>query len=281
MELENLSILASDGLELNVWKWEVENPSKVLCIVHGLGEHGGRYIELAEKVSSAGISVFALDHRGHGESQGKRGHTPSLLQSISDVEELLKTARHFNNDAPLVLFGHSMGGNIVANYMHSMNTNEVSGFILSAPWFRLYAEPTEWKVQLGRLMNGLWPSFPQSNDLQPDLLSRDTIICEDYINDPLVHNKITPRLYFEITNGGTQGIEKASKIRTPGLVYHGNDDRLIDVEGSRAFADKAVEVIEWWEIDGAMHEPHNDLVKERVISKVIDWVLTVKPKEIK
>lgn len=273
MTSERSTILSQDGIELVITQWELENPIGSFCIIPGFGEHGGRYQRMAEKLNAANWNVYALDNRGHGHSGGKRGHTPSYDMLLSDVEEMLKFTRAAFTDLPIVLFGHSMGGNIVGNYMLRMNTNEISAFVLSAPWFRLKEQPPAWQVNLGKVLLKIAPSLQQTQPVRTHVLTKLKEEQQAYANDPLVHGKITARLFFGITEAGEWAPLNTNKLKKPGLVYHGTDDPLIDIEASRNFAVKAKEKgVDWWEVERALHEPHNDEERDAVHQKIIGYL---------
>ena len=263
--------LSQDGLRIYYRLWDIESPQKICCIVHGHGEHSGRYDHVAKALNEAGICVFAMDLRGHGLSQGKRGHAKSHELLMSDVEELLKTARSTYTELPMYLYGHSLGGNLVANYTIRMNTNELSGFILSSPWLKLAFDPPSWKLSLGRFLSSIWPSFTQPSDLNVNHLSRDPEVVKAYVNDPLVHDKMSAGLFTAILEAGDYALSETDRIKIPGLVYHGNKDQITDWHTSKSFASK-LEGVAFTELDGVYHEPHNDLDKSAVIQSLINWI---------
>lgn len=279
MEPEKIAIRSHDGLELLISQWETSDPVGTICIIPGFGEHGGRYEEMASKFNTIGWNVFALDNRGHGLSGGKRGHTPSYDQLMSDIEELLKHTRASWTDLPIVLFGHSMGGNLVTNYMLRMNTNELAGFILSAPWFRLVNKPPKWRLELGKMIMKVAPGLQQKESVDPVLLSKDETVQQGYIDDPLVHGKITPGLFFAIHEAGEWALNHTDKLKKSGLVYQGTEDGLIDIKASKQFAGQVSDLTEWWEVEGARHEPHNDLEKDQVFTKLKNWIDQFSQKE--
>ncbi|MDW3197187.1 MAG: alpha/beta hydrolase [Cytophagales bacterium] len=273
MSSEKTSILAHDGTELVISQWELENPVGSFCIVPGFGEHAGRYLRMARILNAANWNVYALDNRGHGESGGKRGHTPTYEMLLSDVEELLKSVRAAFTDLPIVLFGHSMGGNIVGNYMLRMNSNEISAFILSAPWFRMKVPPPAWQVKMGKFLLKIAPSLQQTQPVRTHVLTKVKEEQEAYANDPLVHGKITAKLFFGVVEAGEWAIEHTAKLKKQGLVYHGTDDPLIDFDASKEFAARASEKsVDWWAVEGALHEPHNDEEMDSVHEKIIDYL---------
>ncbi len=273
MTSERTTILAQDGIELVITHWELENPRGSFCIVPGFGEHAGRYQRIAEILNAANWNVYALDNRGHGLSGGKRGHTPTYELLLSDVEEMLKSDRAAFTDLPIVLFGHSMGGNIVGNYMLRMNTNEVASFILSAPWFRLKHEPPAWQLKMGRLALRILPGLQQAQPVKVEAISKIKSEQQAYQDDPMVHGKITPSLFFGVSEAGEWALTHTEKLKKPGLVYHGTADPLIDFDASRSFAKSGAEKgVEWWEVKGALHEPHNDEEMEEVHQKLLAYL---------
>lgn len=271
IEKETAFFLSKDGLKLHYRYWYPETASQVVCVVHGHGEHSGRYLHVGEHLAAAGAAVLAMDLRGHGLSEGKRGHTPSYDHLLSDVEELLKTARAEYTDLPLVLMGHSMGGNIVANYVISMNTNELTAFVLSAPWLRLAFDPPAWKVKAGRILRKIWPAISQPSRLDASLISKLPDVVTAYQTDPLVHGQITPGLYFSIMENGEKAIAHAGKINLPGLVYHGTADGIISWKGTEAFVQNAPN-IDWHPLKGVYHEPHNDAAQREVLDLLLKFV---------
>ncbi len=273
MTSENTTILSQDGIELMITQWELEAPTGSFCIVPGFGEHAGRYQRMAEMLNAANWNVYALDNRGHGQSGGKRGHTPSYELLLSDVEEMLKSVRAAFTDLPIVLFGHSMGGNIVGNYMLRMNTNEIAAFILSAPWFRLKEQPPSWQLSMGKLLLKIAPSLQQTQPVRTEVLSKIEKERQAYMDDPLVHGKITASLFFGVTEAGEWAMDKTEKLKKPGLIYHGTADPLIDFDASKAFAAKVSDKgVQWWPVEGALHEPHNDEEMDQVHQKIIDYL---------
>lgn len=275
MSEEKEFILSKDGKKLCVHQWEIPDAKRVLCIVHGLGEHGDRYSEFAQYLNSNGISVFALDLRGHGLSEGKRGHSKSYSLLQSDLEELLKHARSLNTDAKIVLMGHSMGGNLVANYLKSDRTKELAGYILSAPFLDVAFQPPQWKTKLATIMGNIWPSLTQSSELDPTTITRIPEEVDKYVSDPLVHDLISVRWYLDFTTAGIKLLEDKNQIKLPGLIYHGDGDRLVSFGATEKFA-LANPSAKWVPLSGVYHEPHNDLGKEIIYKMVAEFISALK-----
>src|SRR4051812_3340793 len=177
---------SNDGLEIFGQKWEPENGTvmKVICLVHGFGEHSSRYEHVAKFFTDNQYGVITYDHRGHGRSGGKKGHFPSYDEFMNDVENLLKQAdQHFPN-VPKILYGHSMGGNVVANFAIRRNP-VVAGVVISSPFFKPAFVPPAIKIALGKLMRNLIPSFSLPSGLDPSGISRDKEVVKKYTSDPL------------------------------------------------------------------------------------------------
>ncbi len=271
MAIDSDYLIARDGVKLFYRYWIPENCKKLLCIIHGHGEHSGRYSRMATALMDKNMGIFCLDLRGHGKSQGKRGHAKNLDILLSDIEELLKVARVYDLESPIYLLGHSMGGSLVANFMRSNDSKEISGFILSAPWFRLKFSPPVWKVTIGKFIGRFWSSFPSKSGLNPDHISRIKNEVEKYVEDPLIHSWITAALYTTIHNAGEHALKNASEIKKPGLVYHGTGDEIIDWTASEDFASKN-KLLKWKAIEHAYHEPHNDLVRDEIYQLISNWI---------
>lgn len=259
-----------DGLKIHYKCWLSDNTQKVVCIVHGLGEHSGRYEHVAKFLNTANISVYALDLRGHGLSEGKRGHTKSYDLILADVEELLKLARVEFIDLPLFLFGHSMGGNLANSLVRRNRSKEIRGFILSSPWFQLAFDPPAWKLKLGTIAATILPSLTQPNGLETRFLSKDDRVVQAYENDPLVHDKISAGLFSDIMSTGAEAISKKADFKIPGLVYHGQSDQIIHAEASQRFSE--LNNLDWKGYPGVYHEPHNDIEQEEVLQALLDWI---------
>jgi len=272
MDSETIQLLSKDGTPLHGIIWTCPNPKAIVCVVHGLGEHSGRYSHVAEYFTSNDVAVFAYDQRGHGLSGGKRGHTPSYDILLDDVEELLKEARVTHNDLPIFLYGHSFGGNVVANYALIRSTNELSGIILSSPWLKLATEPPAGQVKMAKIVSKILPSLTQPNGLNVEDISTDEAAVEAYSNDPLVHNRISTKLFTEVYNAGLWAIEHADRLKNPMLVFHGTDDNITSAGGSEEFAERAGSLAEFKFWENMKHETHNDLRKEEVISHLHQWI---------
>lgn len=255
------------------WSPEVL-PKAIICLVHGHGEHCNRYEHLAKVICENGFVLFAFDLRGHGKSTGKRGHTTSYEALMADMDELLNQAENVFPGIPKFLYGHSMGGNLAANYLLRRNP-VIKGAVISAPWLRLAFKPNGFLIMLGRVFNSIWPGFSQKSNLDTKQLSRDRDVVTAYENDPLVHNKITARLAMEVMDAGELVIRDAGKITQHMLVMHGNADKITSHEATQEFAKNAVHSdLQLNIFRGFFHEIHNEPEKDQVFKVLVPWLNT-------
>ena len=261
-----------DGLRLYAQGWKPEAELKgVVCLVHGLGEHSGRYEHLAAFLNQAGYALLAFDLRGHGKSGGQRGYAPSYEALLDDIARLLDEAANRYPDLPRFLYGHSLGGNLVINYALRRRP-QLAGVIATGPFFRAAFEPPAWKLTLARIMYNLWPTLSLSNELDRQALSRDPEVVQAYDEDPLVHDRLTPRLTMDMFQAGLWALEHASELSLPLLLMHGSADRLCSVQASREFAARAGDrcTLKIW--DGFYHEIHNEPEQEQVFEYLLEWL---------
>lgn len=273
MKNTTLQWKSNDGLEIFGQKWENETsqPKAVICIVHGFGEHSSRYEHVAQFFTDNDYAVITYDHRGHGKSQGQRGHFPSYDEFINDVENLVKQANLNFNGLPKILYGHSMGGNVVANFVIKRQPTTIKGVILSSPLFDTAFQPPAIKLAAGRFMRNLIPSFSLPSGLDVTAISRDTAVVEKYKKDRLVFDKISSKMGIELIEFGQEAVQNADQVKIPTLLFHGTDDRLTSFESSKQFAENAGKIVTFIEYPGLFHECHNEPEKETVLQNMLDW----------
>lgn len=262
-----------DGLQLFGQSWQPDDVQSraVICLVHGLGEHSGRYNYVADQITQAGYTLLSFDLRGHGQSQGPRGHTPSYETLLNDINFFLNEVDKNFPELPHFLYGHSLGGNLVLNYILRRQLH-LKGVIATDPWLRLAFEPPRVKVILAQITNYIWPSFSQKNGLDTKVLSRDPEVVRTYENDPLVHGNISARMFISIYQSGRWALEHASEFPLPLLLMHGGDDKIISLEASREFASKVTGKCTFRIWDGLYHEIHNEPEKQAVFAFLISWL---------
>ncbi len=266
-----------DGLDLYYQSWQPEGTvHAALAIVHGLGEHGGRYMNIVNHLVPQGYAIYALDHRGHGRSPGPRAFVNSWSEFIEDVGNFCQLVAQKQPDVPFFLMGHSMGGNITLNYiLHhptSHHPDGVKAVIASAPAVgKLDVRPV--LAFVSRLLSGIMPKLSIATGLDATAVSRDTAVVQAYQNDPLVHGQGTPRFATEIATSAEWALAHAAEFKPPLLMLHGAADRLVNVQSSHDFFahvahnDKKMIIYE-----GGYHEPHNDIEHERVVRDIEAWL---------
>jgi alpha-beta hydrolase superfamily lysophospholipase len=243
----------------------------VVALIHGLGEHIERYDHWAEKFQEYNYAFCGFDLYGHGQSDGKRGSTPSMDFLFDSIDFFLEHLENEFPDKPIVLYGHSMGGNIVANYLLN-RPSKIAGCILTSPWFRLTQKPPIFQFLLAKLMIKIYPNYTDKTGLEANLISRIPEEVDKYQKDPLVHGNITPGLFVPIFLMGETAILKASKIKNiPIFIAHGTDDMLTSYKGSEAFA-KNNSNVTLKLFKEARHELHNDLCAQELFEDLLDWL---------
>jgi len=262
-----------DGLELYGREWPVAaEPRAVVALVHGLGEHCGRYGHVARALNDAGYALMAFDLRGHGRSAGPRGHTPSLAALMDDIELLLQQAGERFPGRPCFLYGHSLGGLLVLNYALRRRP-ALAGAIVTGPALRTPMEGQGFKVTLARLMSRLLPGLTMASGLPVEALSRDPAVVQAYVSDPLVHDRATARLAVELFSAARWALEHADEFPpVPLLIMHGGADRICLPEGSCDFAARVPGecTLKVWE--GLYHEVHNEPEQHEVLRFMIEWL---------
>ena len=271
MKHETFSLKTADGLSLRGnCRAPDHAPSAVLCIIHGLGEHIGRYELFARYLNEAGFAVLAADMRGHGRSGGRRGHISSFEALMKDISIIIEEAGRLFPGLPVFLYGQSMGGNLVINYALRRG-NGLKGIIASSPLLRTATPPPRWKHLLGKCLRGLLPFLPLDNEVRAEDLSRDPEIVEAYKNDPLVHDRLTLRFY-DVLLAGEWAVRHAGDLRMPTLIMHGDADRVTSYEASREFSELAGDICTFKPWEGFYHEIHNEPGKESALDYMIEWL---------
>lgn len=247
-----------------------ENTNAVIILVHGLGEHIQRYNHWADMFKKEGVAFAGLDLPGHGRSDGRRGNIQNYSQLAEMIDILLNSCRQTFPGIPLYLYGHSLGGGIVLDYILQRNPR-IKGAIVTSPWLRLAFEPSKMKRALASIMKYILPGLIQPSGLNVSHISHDLTVVEKYNADPLVHGKISVSLFNAAMNAGSYSLSHASELKVPVLLMHGSDDQICSPDGSREFAGKSNKVeLKIW--DGGYHELHNEPFNEDVFKYIMKWI---------
>ena len=272
------TIKAADGTALHLTEWPLEAAARgTVLLVHGLGEHAGRYAWLAAQLNAAGWHVAAHDHRGHGRSAGPRGAIPAADALLVDLALVIDHVRA-QRPGPLVLLGHSMGGLIAARFVAESVVPQpaawsraVDALVLSSP--ALAVDLSTIQKLLLAVGAALLPDLAQGNGLKPEWVSRDPAVVQAYVADPLVHDRITPRLVRFIVDGGERARELAPRWATPTLLLWAGADRCVAPRGSAAFAAVApAAAVQSRAFGGLSHEIFNEPEKAEVTAELLRWL---------
>jgi len=255
--------------------WCADRPRALIAIVHGLGEHCGRYSALASDLVRAHYTVVCLDLPGHGDAPGPRGDIRSWVQ-IRDqaIPAMFSASRGLPGqppELPRVLLGHSMGGVMALDYA-LLHPRDLHGVVASAPGL-ISAMPPWWKLTLANIARVTAPSAGFPHGLDESGMSRDTEVVKLRATDPLMHGKISPRLYFAFEEARQRVMRDARRLAVPALLLHGAADRVTDPKGTLAFVGAAPhEKARLFTYRDAYHEIFNDLSREQVIKDLVGWL---------
>ena len=243
-----------------------------ILLVHGLGEHSSRYGSLVERMTALGFSVYAVDHIGHGKSQGVRKHVDSFSDFTDTLDIFIKRVKKWHGDQPIFVLGHSMGGLITAQYLLK-HQSLFAGAILSAPALKVSDGISKIKIIIGKFLARFFPKVGLL-PINPSKISRDPAVVQAYMDDPLIHKgKTSARLASELlkTIGSVQ--KKSTEIVLPIFIFQGTEDAIVHPQGSQEFydtinsKDKTLKMYQ-----GLYHEAFNEPEKEQVYNDVEQWL---------
>ena len=271
------TLISADGLRLHVREWPCADARGTVLIVHGLGEHIGRYENVAAQLKRCGRNVVGYDQRGHGASEGARGglrHVDDLLFDLALLIEAVRAA----HPGPLVLLGHSMGGLVAARMAAGALQpsvpvwhRKVDGLVLSSPAL----DPGMSGAQkfLLALLGPIAPGLALGNGLEPAWISRDPAVVQAYVDDPRVHDRVTPRLVRFIVDAGEFVRAHAAQWRLPTLLLYAGSDRCVAPAGSAAFAQAAPKSALTTHVYAPLfHEIFNEPERDQVFAAMAAWL---------
>ncbi|WP_339699456.1 lysophospholipase [Algoriphagus aquimarinus] len=263
-----------DNQELYLQAWMVDSPKASLLLVHGLGEHSSRYLPLVEKLNAVGVSIFTFDGRGHGKSvQGKpTAYFDSYEDYLKDIDALFGKVKSYVPGVPAFIYGHSMGGGLVAAYALKYQP-ETAGVIMSSPAIKPAEGTSMILIAISSLVSKYFPRV-KALQLDAEKISRIPAEVEKYLNDPLVYTEAIPaRTGYELLQMMRFIQENASKFSLPFLLMHGTDDGLTNPKGSELLFEKAKSLDKTLRIfPGGYHELINDLDREEVMKLIVNWI---------
>ncbi|MCA1756075.1 MAG: alpha/beta hydrolase [Bacteroidales bacterium] len=266
---ERVTIKEAGEIYISV-KYPDQSPSAVVILVHGLGEHQGRYNDWCDRFLAVNIGVARFDLPGHGRSGGRRGHIAEYSQVKEIIMYLSDIIRSDYPAVPLILYGHSLGGNIVLDTLLS-GINGFSSAVVTSPWIKLAFEPGKLKILLARFVGLLVPSMAQPTGLMPEHLSSDPEVAASYRTDPLVHPVISVALYSSAARAAARVLRDGSMIKIPLLLVHGTDDKISSPHGAGDLASIVPHAtLKLWE--RGYHELHNEPFKGQIFSFIHSWI---------
>jgi acylglycerol lipase len=264
-------VTSADGAKLAYRAWPQAGAEITFAVVHGLGEHAGRYERFAKGMAKHGMGTFAVDLRGHGRSPGQRGHVDSWSQWTDDVSAFVKHVGAIAG-GEVVPLGHSFGGAAILGTVLAGKLPNSRRFIVSSPALKVKVAVPAWKIKLGTVASRVMPRLTLDNEVDPKLLSRIPEVVDAYRTDLLVHSKISSRLYTEWLATTRHVLDHAGEIKIPFLILAGTDDGLIDPDGSRELHARASSMSELRLLEGRYHEPFNDRDNEEVFTLITNWL---------
>ena len=268
------TFVALDGDNLAVQDWPLEQGQTlrgVIILVHGLGEHAGRYDHVARHLNDWGFAVRGYDQYGHGESGGPRGGLPTDTRLLDDLSDIVDSTRaRMDPDTPLILLGHSMGG-LVAGRFVSMAIRPVQGLVMSSP--ALEPGLSAFQKLLLAVLPSIAPNLRVGNGLDATLISHDPVTVTAYRADRLVHDRVSGRLARFIAKGGPATVALAPGWKVPTLLLYAGADKLVNPAGSQAFAAAAPkQMVSAHCFETLYHEIFNELDAEPVFAELRQWL---------
>lgn len=274
-----------DNTHIFYQSWTKPNANRVLVIQHGFGEHSGRYKFLIDKLENSDINIYALDSRGHGNSEGKRGHVDQFQYYIDDLADLIRIAKEKEKKEKVFLLGHSLGGVISLQYTLEVNDQEnLHALILSSPGLKVKMDlEKEIKKFASQYLAAILPDVTIDANLDVNYLSHDKQVIEDYKKDKLVHGKISFQMGNNLFYLSKAIYNKVKTIRIPMLIMHGDADGIADVRGSRElykylmFDNKTLKIY-----PGLYHETMNEAKPDRdkVLEDVKNYIDSIIPEKL-
>jgi len=259
------------GYQILTRSWVVDQPKANIVIIHGLGEHSGRYAETALHLNRAGYNVFAFDRKGEGQSDGKKAYIPNAKDQLQIIEEYIK---HLNlSSLPSFLFGHSLGGLLAVKYILNHPNHNFKGLVLSGPLLKVSDEVSPVLQKLAPVVGTLLPWLPTVK-VNPDFVSQLEEERAKYKEDPLVFHGATSAATGKAIMSTIKDVQSNfESIQIPVLIMHGGNDKLSDCKGSKLMydsirsEDKTIKIF-----DGMYHEIMREPCKEEFFSTMVNWV---------
>jgi alpha-beta hydrolase superfamily lysophospholipase len=272
MKHKKINLVSQDGVFLTGRFWRPkESPHAAICLVHGIGEHSGRYDAWARRFCARGYVVYAVDLRGHGLSEGKRGHVHQFHDFMYDIDALVKRSHREQERLPVFIYGHSMGGTLVLNFL-IQKRQDFKGAVVSAPWLKLVKPPHPGIRKMGKALGKVFPRLTLRTGIDSAQLTSDVRQQEESDQDELMHGKISLRLFNEIDRVSAEVLEESDQIDIPVFLAHGDDDELTDSGITRQFAQAIGPKALFYSVKGARHEIHREPGADELFDQLVQWM---------
>jgi len=275
--MHKLDVTAKDGTAISAVAYNVEKNDKkgVVIVSHGFGEHSGIYVDTAERLGQAGYACVLFDQRGHGAPPDDRKNWFGVIENyrhfLDDIASVTVAVRQMAPETPIALYGHSMGGNIVANALLRNDATAYSCAILEAPWLGLLKKYSSPATALAKLLGALSSKLTIVSKLSVNDLTGDPSKTEGYKADPLYHNRISFRMFAGINDGCAYAIDNAARLPVPVFLAYAGKDRIISNQATLDFAANAGDMVTVMEYDSC-HAIHNDLKRDEYYRDAIAFL---------
>jgi alpha-beta hydrolase superfamily lysophospholipase len=253
--------------------WTPVYPKGLVIIIHGYGEHSGRYQNVVDKMVPDGYTLWALDHRGHGKSEGRRCYVNRFTDFLQDVECFEKIARDTHPELPVHIIGHSMGSLIANHYVASRQIQDYRSLTLSGTGAAPGPAIPGAVILLARLLSAIAPKLSLPSGVDPNFISHDQQVVDAYIRDPLVENKVTARLACEMMRVLPGMITAAQMLQIPTMMQIGDEDESFHPDSwDRLFEAVATQDKVFKKYEGCRHEVYNEIKKDLPLADLRDWL---------
>ncbi|MDQ0189566.1 lysophospholipase [Alicyclobacillus cycloheptanicus] len=256
--------------------WPVPSPRGVVVLVHGAGEHCGRYDHVAKWLNEAGYAVLGQDLPGHGKSSGRRGHVDSFELYLDAIDRMVQRVNDLYADIPKFLYGHSMGGLSVVRWLQTRpepTKRLLQGIILTSPCLELSLPIPPLLMRVAAVIDRLWPTFTQSNRIPAEIVSRHPDVVARYGTDPLILHKVTVRWVMELQRSMMAARAGEASFPAPTLILQAGQDRLVSPAATRAFVQRLSAPRKvYHEFSEYYHELHNEPERDEVLAMITSFL---------
>lgn len=248
-------------------------PTAMVAVVHGYGDHSGRYTRVMDDLAAAGLASLAVDYRGHGRADGARADCARWTDYLDDMEAFWARVRDAAQGLPTFVLAHSHGC-LITTHWAAGHPEGLTGVVLSAPYYKLALPVPALKLLGAKLIRGVFPGMRIGNELRPDLLSRDEAWQKETAADPLYLHITTPRWFFEHSAAQDRLAGLGASITQPVLMLAGGDDGIASMPAAKAFFDTIASKDKTWKsYPGFRHEVMNEVGREQVLGDISRWIL--------